>query len=178
MGTSKKSRVTVTSTNQQLETAIVQYYPKGAFTLGGETWKTADIVAALNKENQLIAAANNAHGAWLAAASAAREQTTQNNELRSDLRTALVLLLGKTKTAELADFGITVRAPKPRTGVTNVSAAQKAAATRAARGTVGSKARLRIHAVVATQPAPTAQPVAPTSVPAVAANPAPGTTTK
>ncbi len=173
-----KNRVTVTATNAQLETALEQHYPDGTFGLGGKIWKTADIVAALTKEDQLIAAANNAHGAWLAASSAVRAQTTQNNELRSSLKKVLVELLGKTKTAELADFGITVRAPKPRTGVTNVSAAQKAAATRLARGTVGRKARLRIHGVVATQPAPTAPAAAPTSVPAVAASPAPGTTTK
>lgn len=177
MGT-KKNRVTVTATNQQVETALVQYYAKGTFTLGGVVWRTADIVAALKKEDQLIAAANNARGAWLAAASAARAQTTQNDALRSSLKNVLVELLGKTKTAELADFGITVRAPKPRTGVTSVSAAQKAAATRLARGTVGRKARLRIHGVVATQPAPTAPAAAPTSVPAVAASPAPGTTQK
>jgi hypothetical protein len=151
-----KNRVTVTATNTQLKTALDKYYPEGTFPLGGKIWKTVDIVAALNEEDQLIAAAANARGAWIAAGSAARARTAQNNELRSGLKRVLIELLGKTKTAELADFGITVHVPKPRTGVTNVGAAQRAAATRLARGTVGRKARLRIHGIVATQPAPTA----------------------
>jgi hypothetical protein len=179
MGTSRKNRVVVTATNKQLETALDKYYPRGTFGLQGKTWKTVDLVAAFEKEDQLIAAAGNARGAWLTAASAARAQTALNNQLRRELKPVLVGLVGSTNAAELADFGITVRPAKPRSGVVNVAAAQKAAATREARGTRGPKERLAIRGVVATQPAQAGQPVTPAaSAPTVAANPAPGTTQK
>jgi hypothetical protein len=179
MGTSKQSRITVTATNKQLETGLDKHFPNGTFGLLGKKWKTVDLVATLEKEDTLIAAASNARGAYLAATSAARAQTTQNNQLRIELKAVLIGMLGATNAAELADFGITVRPRKQRSGAISVAAAQKATATRLARGTRGPKARLAIHGVVATMPAPAAQPVASPAgtVTAVAANPASTATT-
>src|SRR5580692_3209320 len=106
MGTSKQSRITVTATNKQLETGLDKHFPNGTFGLLGKKWKTVDLVATLEKEDTLIAAASNARGAYLAATSAARAQTTQNNQLRIELKAVLIGMLGATNAAELADFGI------------------------------------------------------------------------
>jgi hypothetical protein len=77
----------------------------------------------------------------------------------------LGLLFG-VKNPILQEFGFPVAVRKPRTGPTNVAAAQKAEATRKARGTLGSKQRLAIHGVVA----PAASGSATSSAPAGNAN--------
>jgi hypothetical protein len=173
MGTSRTSRDVLTSTNKRLETALVKYLPKGSFSLDGQTWKTSDVVAALQKEDTLIAAALAARGASQAAASAARAQTAANDDLRLQLKGAVIAALG-SRSGALQEFGISVRPRARRTGATIAGAAQKAKATREARGTLGRKQRLAIRGGVATSPVTSSTAaVTPGAVPT-----APGVTTK
>jgi hypothetical protein len=156
----RKSRNTVTSNNKQLEAALDTYYPKGLFVIDGQTYKTSDIVTLLEKEDTLNAAAVTAHAAWQIAAGAARAQTVANDQMRIELKTALKSLLGKTNASKLQEFGFSVRARSVTTAPTKAAAAQKAKATREARGTLGSKQRLAI----------TGEAAAPVATPASAPN--------
>jgi 3-keto-L-gulonate-6-phosphate decarboxylase len=162
----RTSRETVTTSNQQLEGALDTYYPKGSFVIDGKTYKTSDIVALLEKEDTLNAAAVTARAAWQTAASAARAQTTANDQMRIELKAALKSLLGRTNASKLQEFGFSVRARAVTTTPAKAQAAQKAKATREARGTLGSKQRLAITGA-AEVPAAT-----PSSTPAPVPNPA------
>jgi hypothetical protein len=173
MGTNK-NRLTVTSRNQQIETALPKYFAKKSFELVGETWTTTQVVTTLEKEDTLIAAAAKAHADWQAAASAARAQTVANNALRQQLDNAVKSSLDGNSSA-LAEFGIVVKARKQPSPQVRIVAAAKAAATRLARGTMSRKQRLAIHAVVPTTPVAASGPAAP--VTSGAASPAPNGTT-
>jgi hypothetical protein len=159
-----RSRQVVTTTNKQLEAGLEKYYPKGSFVLAGKTYKTSDLVTLLEKEDTLIASAVTAHAAWQTAASAARAQTDENHQLRLALKDAVKQLLGPGNASQLQEFGFSVTTRKPLTGPTIVGAAEKAKATRQARGTLGLKQRLEIHGVA---PTPTAEP---SPTPAVASS--------
>jgi hypothetical protein len=148
----RTSRKTVTSNNKQLEAALDTYYPKGSFVIDGQTCKTSDIVTLLEKEDTLNAAAVTAHAAWQIAAGAARAQTVANDQMRIELKAALKSLLGKTNASKLQEFGFSVRA---RSVTTKAAAAQKAKATREARGTLGRRQQLAITSEAA---APVATP--------------------
>jgi hypothetical protein len=162
MSTSKANRITVTAQNQQLEGALPKYFAKKTFELLGETWTTVQVMTELESEDTLIAAAIKAHADWQAAASAARAKTTANDQLRSELKNAVKSSLG-ANSAALAEFGIVVKARKPRTPQVNLVAAAKAKATRLARNTLGPKARLQVKGVAATS---TAAPAVPSAEPA------------
>ena len=168
---SSTTRNSVTIKNQQLRSGLMKYLPKKVFELDGETWKTSDLIGAFDKEDGLIAAAVKARAAWVLASKAAEAETATNDQLRLALKPAVIGALGP-KNEALAEFGIAARSSKPRTGQTNVAAAQKAAATRKARGTLGRKQRLAIQGAVtpaATPAAPAAIGAAPTAPNGVAA---------
>lgn len=166
MSTARKSRQAVTTSNQQLEGALDTYYPKGSFVIDGKTYKTSDIVALLEKEDTLNAAAVTARAAWQTAASAARVQTTANDQMRIELKAALKSLLGRTNASKLQEFGFPVVARSMPSAPTKAQAAQKAKATREARGTRGRRQRLAITGAV---DAPAATP---SSTPAAVTSPA------
>ena len=168
----RTSRSSVTVVNKQLETAIPEYL-KGPLVIDGQTWKPPAIVASLEKEDALIAAAQQAYADWQAAARLARAQTAANNQLRLGLKSVVKETLGANNAA-LQAFGIIVRTRKPLDGPALVAKAQKAEATRKARGTLGRKARLAIHGVVA---APTVAS-GPTPAATEAGSPAPNGTTQ
>jgi hypothetical protein len=146
----KTSRKAVTNTNKQLEEALDKYYPKGSFVLAGKTYKTSDLVTLLQNEDTLIISAVAAHAAWQTAAKTARTQIAENHQLRLGLKQALKQLLGPADASKLQEFGFSVATRKPLTGPTIVEAAEKAKATRQARGTRGPKQRLGIHGVTPT----------------------------
>jgi hypothetical protein len=160
----RTNRKTVISNNQQLEAALDTYYPKGSFVIDGKTYKTSDIVGLLEEEDTLIAAAVTARAAWQTAAGAARSRIAANDKMRIELKAALKSLLGTTNASKLQEFGFPVRARAVVDAPTKAEAAQKAKATREARGTLGRKQRLAITGAIASPaatPSSTPAPVAP-----------------
>ena len=128
-----------------------------SFVLDGVTHSLTDIRAALQKDIALTDAADKARADWLTSVDAQRNSHTTTNPILSGLKQYVNLQFGSTQAASttLADFGYTPRKPRVVAPKTKVAAAAKTLATRAARHTVGPKAKLAITGVVE-PPAPPA----------------------
>jgi hypothetical protein len=132
-------------------------------TVGGTALPPATVLQKVQSRLDAQKALDTAAVAFHKAVSNNNDAHTQTHQFMLDLRAAIRVLFG-TDAVALADFGL--EPPKPRTKkpATLVAAAQKADATRKARGTKGKKQKLAI-----TAPANSAEPVTP---PAAAATPA------
>jgi hypothetical protein len=143
--------------NQLLIDGLVQHAATIAFLfIGGQKLLNADVV---KKLQDLVNSSNNVRAtraAWQAAVKADKELRAGNLQFADDVKQTLrAMFSGDIET--LAAFGLTVKkkpAPKP---ATKVAAAEKAKATRTARGTKGSKQKAQIHG--------TPQPPAPATPP-------------
>jgi hypothetical protein len=150
--------------------------------IAGAAVPLKDIITTLQSR---IAAAKNvspAKATWLAALAADRDVRSKSKTLVSALKQSLlVFYAGQVQT--LADFGLTGRKTPVVSPETQVAAAAKAKATRAARHTMGKKQKAKITGtVVTTAPAPPPSAASPAAPPAatvvVAPAPAPVVTAK
>ena len=125
----------------------------GPFAFEGATLAAADVVAQLHARIAAATAATDAKAALAAAAATAKKELADTRALLLLVGTVLRAQFAKDLTT-LTTFGL---APRTRVGPTAAIAAGavvKAKATRTARGTRGSKQRLRVKAVaVAETPA-------------------------
>jgi len=133
-------------------------------TVAGTAMKPADVVAKVQSRIDAAVALAAATAAFHKAVQNNNDTNAQSHQFMLDLRATIRVLFG-TDVVALADFGL--EPPKARTKkpAVLVAAAQKAKATRTARGTKGSKQKKAI-----TGAAPAAEPVTP---PAPAATPTP-----
>ena len=144
------SKSNVVSQNVQLVSGLQKDFPKRVFELDGQQWKTVDLVTAFNDENSLIAAAANAGALWKTAVATMRAKTAANSKPRLALYGALKQALGANSPKLVADFGYAPRVRKAPSPTTVANAAQKRAATRAARGILGRRKRQAVKGVVQT----------------------------
>src|SRR5579864_23390 len=102
------------------------------------TTKVDDLVTTFEGWEAQVIAIDAAFNEWKRQVTAFRatQKASMNPQLLA-LRHALKGMYGVSNQT-LADFGIKPNTPHPRTGKTNVAAAEKAAATRVARHTLGS----------------------------------------
>ncbi len=135
-------------------------------TVGGTALPPAAVLANVQSRITAQATLDAATVAFHKAVTNNNGTHTQTHQFMLDLRAAIRVMFG-TDAVALADFGLEPPKPKTESPATRVAAAQKAAATRKARGTKGKKQKLAI-----TAPAPAAEPATP---PAPAGTP---TTTK
>ncbi len=130
------------------------------FVLGGKTMRPGDFAPLLEKR---IAAADDvakAEAAWHAAVARERAVVEATHAPLARYREMLVLVFG-TDLEKLAKLGVAPRRqPRKLTADEKVRKAERALATRAARGTMGPRQREKIRAAL-TEPAPPEPPEEP-----------------
>ncbi len=141
--------------------------------IGGTTVQTADVIRTLQARILARKAPLTSRATWQSDVKADQEQRASTKTLVSGVRQALqVAFAGSIEV--LADFGLKPRKTRVVTPEVQTAAAAKAKATRAARHTMGPKAKAKIKGVVpeatpetAPSPATTATPAAPSPTTAV-----------
>jgi len=130
-------------------------------TVGGQPLKPADVVAKVQSRVAALEAVDVAEAAFHDTVQNNKQVREQTDPFVVDLRATIRVLFGKDIVA-LADFGMAPPRPRVRKPQTLVDAAARAKATRALRGTVGSKKRkaIKAPATPAETPAPAAAPPA------------------
>ncbi len=139
--------------------------------LAGSAYPTATLEQLIQSRIDAANTVANARAQWLEAVAAYKSLNTKVTPLVRALRQYVVNVYGPDSTV-LADFGFTPSKKKVLTPEEQVAKAEKAAATRKARGTMGKKQKAKIKGTVdttapATPPAATAPAVTPAAPPAV-----------
>jgi len=144
----KNSSAQIDDASKAIE-AITKHLSKvKTVMLAGKTVATSDVAAALQARIDALRAAQSARGAWLAACSNEKaEQANSDVLLRNFFLTVKAMF--DTQPDVLADFGIVPRKRATPTAQTKAAAVVKSTATRAARLTVGPKAKAKIKAPAA-----------------------------
>jgi hypothetical protein len=171
--TSKPTKASTLAHVQALIAGTKQHFPSSTITLGNTAYTTASLVELLQSLADAIAATDAAHAATKEAVTASRGASAKVSPVMAAYKRWLLTTYG-TAAQTLVDFG--VQAPKARTPLTTgklAAAAAKAASTRKARGTVGSKKKLAVKGDVtgvimtpvtnALAPTPSATPAETTS---------------
>ncbi len=151
----------------------------GSLLIGGRTYTVAEAIALVQAALTASKTVVVNHTVLEDSLQAETTVRTENKPFFDGLtQTVQTMFAGQVST--LGDFGLKGRKPRVVAPATRVAAAQKAAATRKARGTKGPKARLIVPtapAVVTTASPPVAPVVengtAPAAAPAPVAAPAP-----
>jgi hypothetical protein len=129
--------------------------------LGAETFTPATLVAFVQSRIDAGNKVGTARAAWLDAVKAYEAVDTQADVVVHDLKQLVIAAFGATS-VKLADFGFAPRKVTVLTPAQKAAAALKRKATRAARNTLGPKAKLAIKGTVTTTaPATAATPAAP-----------------
>ncbi len=145
----KTSRLQVQIADQKLIDGLTQHASTiPSIAIGGTTYTTAAIIAVLQARIATGNAVTSTRATWQAAVQADRDKQDQSQAFVSGLRTALqVAFAGQIE--PLADFGLAPPKPQPhRTPEQKALQAKKAAATRAARHTMGPKQKAAIKGTV------------------------------
>jgi hypothetical protein len=143
--------------------AGVQKHLAGKTLVLANTTITAEaFVAALAAKTVQLSGIENARQAWLAQSKAFDDAYADEMEPQLLALRQLVQSTFGMSGSELVDFGMKPRPTRKRTAKQVVATADKAAATRTARHTVGPRQKAAIHGTV-TAPEPT--PPAPTGAP-------------
>ncbi len=134
--------------------------------LAGSAYTTATVEQLIQSRIDAANTVANAKAQWLEAVAAYRSLNTKVTPLVRALRQYLVNVYGPDSTV-LVDFGFTSSKRKVQTSEELVAKAEKAAATRKARGTMGKKQKSKIKGTVATTaPATPPSATAPAETPA------------
>jgi hypothetical protein len=142
--TSKPTKASTLGHVQALIAGTKQHFPSSTITLGNTAYTTASLVELLQSLADAIAATDTVHAASKEAVSALRASRAKVSPVMAAYKRWILTTFGNAAQT-LVDFG--VQAPKARTPLTTgklAAAAAKAASTRKARGTVGSKKKLAV----------------------------------
>jgi hypothetical protein len=185
MTTSDKSKMSRQDRIRKvLAGAQKHFVPPVTFTLAGVAYTTAQLTDLGQKDIAASDAATQAKATWLKAVQVQEDTHAQVDPVFRLFHNYCVAAFGDTTNAAdtLADFGYQPRKPRSKDVAVKNTTAQKARATRKARGTMGPVAKKAIKGTVpVAQPdvsvaAPVATPS--TSQPAPAAAPATGGSTQ
>jgi len=140
----------------------------GSLLIDGRQLKPADVVQVVQARLDASKAVEADKATWQSAVKANKDERAKTRVFMTQVRQALLVMFASSIDI-LADFGLTPRkqrAPKPPA---KVAAAQKAKATREARGTKGKKQKAKIKGAApelppATAPTPATTPAAPTPI--------------
>jgi hypothetical protein len=169
-----KTRTNTQGKDQQVITGVQKDLTlMSSLPLGGQTFTPATLVAFVQSRidagNEVVVAKAN----WQSAAKAYEAINTKANVVVHDLKQLVIGAFGATS-SKLADFGFTAKKVTVLTPEQKVAAAEKRAATRKARNTLGPKAKLAVTGTVPpTAPATPAKPeesAAPAPAPTVTVN--------
>jgi hypothetical protein len=164
---------TNTATNILFLTALIngltKLQPNSSFTIAGVTYTTATLVTIFQRIIAALSGVSTAKAAWRKASQSSHALQSQYGVLVEGMKHVLLVEASNDPTI-LEAYGLTPPKPKgPRSPKAKVAAADKAAATREARHTMGPKAKLAITG--ATAPATAAEPAAPAGTTASSAPP-------
>jgi hypothetical protein len=179
-----KKRATQMTADQSLIDGLTKHEATiGAIVIGTKSYTVAQVIATIQTCLTTSKTVLINHAALDASLVAEGNARTQAKPVIDGLtQTLQVMFAGQVD--QLADFALKGKKTAVVSPATHVKAAQKAAATREARGTKGKKARLAITTETAnaaapvTVPAPAATATAPAAAPEAAATPAPATAPK
>ncbi|MGD0529879.1 MAG: hypothetical protein ABSE49_32385 [Polyangiaceae bacterium] len=169
---SNQNKMTIQARDSQVIAGIQKDLKTvSSLSLAGTTFTTITLVALIQSRVDAINAVAAARASWLAAVAALETLSKQVNAVEKGLKAYVFNLFGETSPL-IADFGFT--APKQTTPTVAVKqlAAQKRAATRTARNTMGKKEKAKIKGTVtppvqpATASAPATTPTPPVASPA------------
>jgi len=121
----------------------LKHFPNGSFTLGNTAYTTSALVGLFQSLIDAIDAAYTAKASAKDAVAAMRKVGANVAPVVLDY-TRFLLATFRTATQDLADFGLEIKARKPRTSEQNAAAAAKAKSTRTARGTKSKKQKLAV----------------------------------
>jgi hypothetical protein len=129
---------------QMVRDATAKVFPATSeLQLGGQSMKVPDMLSVLDAALATFAAASAAKAALKQTQSDRTQKIATAQALVGSLKTYLVGTWGKGS-PQLAPFGFTPKARTPRTSEQKALTAAKAALTRKARGTKGSKQKLGV----------------------------------
>jgi hypothetical protein len=149
---STASRDTLIAELQKVIAGLKLHNAGQTLQLGGTAVKVDDLIAVFEAFIVQIAGVDAAHAAWLAKADAAKAtETTQITPPLQGLKAWLTATLG-SRSPTLVDYGLTPKKPIKRTVAAKAQTAEKSAATRVARHTLGPRQKAGIHGSV--PPAP------------------------
>jgi protein-disulfide isomerase-like protein with CxxC motif len=134
------------------------YGDQQVIRLAGHDFDPAALQAFLEAAIASSDATVQARAAWAKAVDAERANRAETSKVLGAIRHLVLGNHGDSMAVseELAAFGFAPRSPRKVTSAENVDAAAKRKATRKARGTLGKKARLKIHGAPELAPAPPA----------------------
>jgi hypothetical protein len=173
------TRLTKATWEQRIRGLIAgtqKHPPTGPLTIGGATFTATALVQLLQSLADALAAADAAKASWQDALKNVTGVRGKVGPVVQAYRTWLVATYGSAPST-LADYGVTPRkAPTPLTAEQKVARAAKAAATRKARNTMGSKKKKSVKGTVPTAAPVTSTPASPPVAPSpVATAPGAGT---
>jgi hypothetical protein len=155
MTTNARSRMAKAARLQGIVAGLQKRNTGQTLTFGNYQMKVEDIISAFNAYEPQVTATVTAHTAWMNQLRSERTLVARVDPMALDLENYLRGLYGTTSTA-LVDYGLNPRAPRKPTPTTKVGAAQKSAATRKARNTLGKRQKAAIHGTVPVPVTPTA----------------------
>jgi hypothetical protein len=125
--------------------ALKHFPPTTTFTLATATLTLPQLTQACQKDIDMSDTADQARAAWLTSVQAQRDTNDMTDPMLRAFKAYVISLYGDTQNAAstLADFGYTPRKPRPKDVAVKALAADKARATRKARGTMGPKQKDR-----------------------------------
>ena len=165
ISTSKASKATALARVQALIAGTKKHFPTTSITLGNATYTAATLVEIFQNLADAIASTDAAHASTQDAVTALRAARAKAGPVLLDYKRWLLTTFG-TAAQTLADFGVQPsKARTPQTSEQKAAAAVKRNATRAARGTMGSKKKLAIKGNVTgviVTPVTAPKPIVPT----------------
>jgi len=175
MSTSKTNRTSTQGKDQQIIDGIGKdLQTMSTLYLGAKTYSPPSLAALIQSRIDAANKVTVAKAAWHDASASYKAIDVDVGVVVRDLKALVIAAFGSTS-PKLADFGFTPRKRTILTPEQKAAAAQKRRATRAARHTLGPKAKLKITGANpqgtanGTPAAPTAKAVSPAPEPAPAA---------
>jgi len=142
MKTSKKSLL---MSIQELIAGIEKHFASASLIVANQAYTGTQLVAVLQPLADALSATTASKAAWQSDVAAERKAFTQADEFLALLHQAIYAAYGNA-VASLADFGLAPRTRTTPTAEVKAAAAQKALATKKARGEIGKDKRAKIEA--------------------------------
>ena len=186
-GSTRTTKVDLEAQYQAVIAGLLAYYqPTDPFLMSDGTFTRDQLIARFQAFVSAVEQTKSDYQIWRTDVASEQALLTQVKPLRAGVRGIAQARFGK-QGPQVLQFGFTPVKTPVRSAASKALAAEKAAATRKARGTVGKTAKAAIHGTVPTVPAgapapqagsPTTAPVAPAAssapaTPAPSATPAP-----
>jgi hypothetical protein len=171
-GATHSTKVDVEAQIQAVISGLLAFYqPTDTFLMPDGTYTRDQLIARFQAFVSAVERTKSDYQSWRTDVASEQALLIQVKPLRAGVRGIVQARFGK-QGPQVLQFGFTPVKTPVRTAASKALAAQKAAATRKARGTVGKKAKAAIQGTVPATPAPAAEPAPAPATPAVAA-PAP-----